>query len=115
VLSEVEQVCDWFVVIEGGRVIFQGPASALPGAQDRLTAAPERAEDLPRLAGLLAARGHSALVVDGHVAVELNGADAPIVAADVNRAAIDEGIVLVELHHARAGLESRYLHLVGKA
>jgi ABC-2 type transport system ATP-binding protein len=115
VLSEVEQVCDWFVVIEGGRVVFQGPASELPGAEDRLLVAPERAADLARLAELLAGRGHSARVVDGHVAVDLDGADAPIVAAGVNRAAMDEGIVLVELHHARAGLESRYLHLVGKA
>ena len=59
VLAELEQVCDWLIVIDGGRLIFQGPADELldrTGA--RLVVAPEHPADLDRLGGLLAAAGH---------------------------------------------------------
>ena len=38
--------------------------------------------------------------------------DATQLAAEINRRAHTAGIVLTELHHQRADLESRYLHLV---
>jgi ABC-2 type transport system ATP-binding protein len=114
VLSEVEQVCDWFIVIDDGRVVFQGPAVRLLGAENRLIAAPERPADLARLAAALERRGHDVHAGDGDVAVSVGDADPTLLAAALNRAAMEEGITLAELHRARADLESRYLSLIGR-
>jgi ABC-2 type transport system ATP-binding protein len=114
VLSEVEQICDWFIVIDDGRLVFQGPAALLLGEEDRLVAAPELPADLPRLAGLLEDRGHHVHAGDRDLAVPVGDAEPVALAAALNRAAMDEGIVLAELHRARADLESRYLSLIGK-
>jgi ABC-2 type transport system ATP-binding protein len=115
VLSEVEQVCDWFIVIDDGRILFQGPAARLLGEEDQLVVAPERRADLERLARALTAAGHEVQVGDGELGVPVDGADAFAFAAALNRAAMREGIVLAELHRARADLESRYLSLIGRA
>jgi hypothetical protein len=45
--------------------------------------------------------------------VAVDGVDATAMAADINRSAMDDGIVLAELSHERAGLEDRYLSMVG--
>jgi ABC-2 type transport system ATP-binding protein len=113
-LSEVEQVCDWFIALDAGRVAFAGPAAGLLG-QDRLIAAPEVRGDLPRLVRLLEAQGHQVHANGAEVAVALGDAEPTAAAAALNRAAMEEGIVLAELHRDRANLESRYLSLVGKA
>ena len=39
VLAELEQVCDWLIVIDGGRLVFQGPAAEL---LDQLGGEPRR-------------------------------------------------------------------------
>jgi ABC-2 type transport system ATP-binding protein len=115
VLSEVEQICDWLLVIDEGCLVFQGPATLLLGEEDRLVAAPEMPADLPRLVGLLEGRGHHVHAGDGDLAVSVGDAEPVALAAALNRAAMEEGIVLAELHRARADLESRYLSLIGKA
>jgi ABC-2 type transport system ATP-binding protein len=113
-LSEVEQICDWFIVIDQGRVVFQGPAALLLGEEDRLVAAPELPADLPRLVGLLEDQGHQVRLGPRDLAVPVGDAEPVALAAALNRAAMEEGIVLAELHSARADLESRYLSLIGK-
>jgi ABC-2 type transport system ATP-binding protein len=113
-LSEVEQICDWFIVIDQGRVVFQGPAALLLGEEDRLVAAPELPADLPRLVGLLEDRGHQVRVGPRDLAVPVGDVEPVALAAALNRAAMEEGIVLAELHRSRADLESRYLSLIGK-
>jgi ABC-2 type transport system ATP-binding protein len=114
VLSEVEQICDWFIVIDDGRVVFHGPAALLLGDEDRLVAAPEVSADLPRLVRLLEGRGHHVHAGERDLAVSVGDAEPAQLAAALNRAAMEEGIVLSELYRSRAGLESRYLSLVGK-
>ena len=45
-LSEIEAVCDHLVVIDGGRIRFQGPTRALvDGQRSEIVAAPEHAEE----------------------------------------------------------------------
>jgi len=113
VLAELEQVCDWLIVIDGGRVIFQGPAAELlnrTGAT--LVVAPEHPGDLERLRGLLATAGHDVEVGETQLHVEIGDADPRSLAATINRAAGDGGIVLAELHVARTSLEDRYLTMV---
>ena len=134
VLAELEQVCDWLIVIDGGRLVFQGPADELlDRTGTTLVVAPEHPADVERLRGLLAAAGHA--VEEGprraatraagaagaaggaarsgdHLLVAAAGADLRGVAAAINRAAAAEGIVLAELRVARTSLEDRYLTMV---
>ncbi|MCU1377324.1 MAG: type transport system ATP-binding protein [Acidimicrobiales bacterium] len=111
VLSELEQVCDWLVLIDTGRTLYQGPAADFLAGSDGLAVAPERPEDLLALADLLVAGGHLVEVRDDHLMAFMDG-DAKRAAAAVNRAAFDAGIVLVELHAQRSSLEERYLSMV---
>jgi ABC-2 type transport system ATP-binding protein len=113
VLSELEQVCDWLIVIDGGRVIFQGPAAdLLDGSGANLVVVPEHAADLGRLRGLLAAAGHDSEPGEHDLRIDAAGADPRKLAATVNRAAAGGGIVLAELRVARTSLEDRYLTMV---
>jgi len=112
-LSELEQICDWLVLIEAGRSIYQGPAAEFIGtSEDALSAVPEHRTDVDLLAAVLRSAGHRADVVDDRVVVrddDLAGRD---LAAAVNRSAHRDGIVLVELSPVRSSLEDRYLALV---
>jgi ABC-2 type transport system ATP-binding protein len=113
VLAELEQVCDWLIVIDGGRLVFQGPADELlarSGAS--VVVAPEHPEDLERLHGLLAAAGHDSRPGQDQLEVVVNGDDPRGLAAALNRAAGGGGIVLAELRVARTSLEDRYLTMM---
>jgi ABC-2 type transport system ATP-binding protein len=113
VLTELEQVCDWLIVIDGGRLIFEGPAAdLLDRSGANLVLAPEHPDDLERLRGLLAAAGHEARAGEGRLQIALHGGDPRGLAAAVNRAAGAGGIVLAELRVARTSLEDRYLSMV---
>ncbi len=113
VLTELEQVCDWLIVIDAGRLVFQGPASELlDGSDARLVVAPEHPGDLDRLRDVLATADHHSQIDDQQLQIPLNGADPRVLAAAVNRAAGTDGIVLAELHLSRTSLEERYLSMV---
>jgi ABC-2 type transport system ATP-binding protein len=117
-LAEVEQVCDWLVIIEQGRLVFEGSTvDLLAGGGDSLVVASEHPSDLPRLEALLQRRGLPS-TRNGHrlwVALEDlagRGQGSPTaVLAELNRAAMAEQITLVELSVARSHLEDRYLNL----
>jgi ABC-2 type transport system ATP-binding protein len=113
VLTELEQVCDWLIVIDGGRLIYEGPAAdLLDHGGARLVVAPEYPDDLARLRGLLAAAGHDSEPGESDLRIDLDGTDPRGLAAAVNRAANSGGIVLAELRVARTSLEDRYLTMV---
>jgi ABC-2 type transport system ATP-binding protein len=112
-LSELEQVCDWLVLIDTGRALYQGPTSdLLKGGATGLIVVPQRADDYPALRELLVNRGHEVALGDDRLTVSVNGADIDDIAASVNRAAFDAGMVLVELSPNRTTLEDRYLSMV---
>jgi ABC-2 type transport system ATP-binding protein len=118
-LAEVQHVCDWLVVVEHGRLVFQGPTARLLDGGDELTLGCEHAKDLPRLQALLTERGLAAVVTDDRVHVDLGyltQASATLDAggfssllAEINRAAMAEQVTLVELTINRPSLEDRYL------
>ncbi len=113
-LSELEQVCDWLVLIDTGRSLYQGATrDLLTGVAGGLAVMPQRADDLPSLQALLARRGLSARLGDDRLVVGVDGLDIGDLAASVNRAAFEAGMVLVELSPVRTTLEDRYLSLVG--
>jgi ABC-2 type transport system ATP-binding protein len=112
-LSELEQVCDWVVLIEGGRALYEGPTGdLLDDRGGRLAVVPERVADGAHLMELLRSRDFVVGHEDGRIVVRSDGRDHPAMAAAVNRMAFDAGIVLVELSPVRATLEERYLSMV---
>jgi ABC-2 type transport system ATP-binding protein len=114
VLAELEQVCDWLVVIDHGQLVFTGPArDLLDSAATNIVVEPEHADDLARLAATLAGAGHTPERHNGAtLLVGSPGGDARQLAADISRLAAGEGIALVELHARGHRLEERYLDLV---
>jgi ABC-2 type transport system ATP-binding protein len=108
-LGELEHVCDHVIMIDHGRLVYDGTVS---GLTDRLhtvvVAVPEHAADIGVLADLVASFGCVARVEDGAVR-----ADAPdAVLAPLNRAAHAKGITLVHLDLERPSLEQAFFDLV---
>ena len=113
-LSELEQVCDWLVLIDTGRSLYQGPtAELLHGEVGRLAVVTQRPDDRGALREVLVHRGHD-VQVDGDrlVVHNVDADDIRELAASVNRLAFDAGIVCVELSPQRSSLEDRYLSMV---
>jgi len=112
-LGELEQVCDWLIVLDRGGLVHLGPPDSLGGGADRLVL---EVADAARLDDLAAIVDTARLPVhrDGtSVAVTLDGdVDVSLLAAEINRRAHTAGIVLTELHHDRADLEDRYLRMI---
>ncbi len=115
-LAEVQQMCDWLVVVENGRRIYQGvTADLLSGARAELIVRSSRSADLPVLAEIAGAQGFPVEQGADRVRVGITGAsagDVDAVAGVINRAALDRGLILVELSIHRETLEDRYLELV---
>ena len=112
-LSELEQVCDWLVLIDTGRSVYQGPTrDLLNGVASSIAVAPQRPEDRRVLQQLLLSGGHHVEAQAERLVVSHDGADLVDLAAAVNEAAFDAGMVLVELSPLRSTLEDRYLSMV---
>jgi ABC-2 type transport system ATP-binding protein len=115
ILSELEHVSDWLIVIDEGSLLYQGPAVGFLGRVPLVLAlAPEQPGDLARLEAIARSDGHDAHRQDDDLVVPVVEADARAVAAALNRAAAASGIVLTELHLRRPSLESQYLAALGK-
>ena len=113
-LSELEQVCDWLVLIDTGRSLYQGPtADLLRGNASSLAVVAHRPDDHASLRDVLVDRGHDAQLDTDRLVVHTVGTDdLGELAASVNRIAFDAGIVLIELSPQRSSLEDRYLSMV---
>jgi ABC-2 type transport system ATP-binding protein len=114
ILSELEHVSDWLIVINDGSLLYQGPAERFLGRVPTVVAlAPEHLGDLDRLASLVRADGHDARRDEVELTVPVDERDARTVAAALNKAAGGHGIVLAEVHIRRPSLESQYLAAIG--
>src|SRR6266545_5600916 len=113
ILSELEQVCDWLIVIDEGSLVYQGPARDFLGrARTVIALAPEHLGDLERLAALARAGGHEPRREGNELIVPVPEDDPRVMAVALNKAAITQGIVLAELYVRRPSLESHYLAVV---
>ena len=110
-LGELQHVCDWLLMIEAGRQIYQGRTVDLLAGGARLRLRSEHPHDLPRLATLLRSHGLDPAVDDSALMVPADAVDDTGLAA-LSRAAADDGITLVELSRTAASLEERYGSLV---
>ncbi len=114
ILSELEHVSDWLIVINEGSLLYQGPAEGFLGRVPTVIAlTPEHPGDLDRLAALVRADGHDPRRTEAELTVPVDEHDARTVAAALNKAAVAHGIVLAELHTRRPSLESQYLAALG--
>ena len=111
-LSELEQVCDWLVLIETAVRSTRGRPSSCstPSPADSRSCPSGPTTTSP--CESCSSRGHDVQPHDDRLVVGINGSDVGDLAAAVNRAAFDAGIVLVELSPLRTTLEDRYLALV---
>ena len=115
-LGEVEHICDHLLMIQQGKLVFQGPVEDLFATQTaELLARPERPEQAGALIELVEQAGHRARPAveepPGTVAVD---ADASW-AADLNRLSTASGITLVHLSERPRRLEEAFFALTGGA
>ncbi len=104
-LGEVQQACDWLVMVEAGQLVWSGPTAQLLTGSEAVLGC-EHAGDLPRLAALLESRALQVRRVDDRLhAGPLTGDD---VLPGLNRAAAEVGITLSELRRQSATLEDQY-------
>ena len=113
ILSELEQVADWLLVVEAGRLVYAGDVAGLESrTSPEIVLAPLAEGELARLLTAVRAQGVDADVQDGSVVVALepgDGTGARQLAASLNATAASAGILLSELHVRRPTLESSYL------
>ncbi|MDX6344240.1 MAG: type transport system ATP-binding protein, partial [Trebonia sp.] len=111
-ISEIEQICDYVVMIRAGRLVHQGSVADLRATQQRdVIAAPEHDADLEQLAKVLADAGCTTTVqpAENTVRVETAG----LSAADLNRLAAGNGITLRQLAEQTRSLERAFFALTG--
>jgi len=111
-ISEIEQICDYVVMIRAGRLVHQGSVADLRATQQRdVIAAPEHDADLEQLAKLLEAAGCTTTMqpAENTVRVETAG----LSAADLNRLAARNGITLRQLAEQTRSLERAFFALTG--
>jgi ABC-2 type transport system ATP-binding protein len=111
-LAEIEAICDHLVMIDAGKIVFQGSMADLLDAQRaELVATPEFERDLEALVKLCQGAGHEARIDDGSVRVVADDDWAP----ELNRQAMAAGITLRGLRSMRASLEEAFFAITGAA
>ena len=109
-LSELELISDYLVMLRKGEVVFTGKMTDLMMAQQPIIIAKSLNEsDLEVLQGIAEKAGHHATVRDGalHVQGPANWA------IELNRAAFDAGITLSQLTPQLPNLEETFFEMTG--
>ncbi|RLK23063.1 ABC-2 type transport system ATP-binding protein [Micromonospora sp. M71_S20] len=111
-LGELEQVCDWLLILDHGELVYQGATEAFAVGVE-LSVAAEGNADTGRLAELLVAAGYPVRRRGDELVVQLGDRDGRTAAAHVNRIAHAGGVVLSVLHRRRPSLEDQVLARTG--
>lgn len=107
-LSEIEMISDYLVMLREGKVIFSGKTSDLLAAQKPLILAkPENQKDLVKLNQIAQGLGLDSKIKEDLVEAS---ADANF-AAKLNKAAFDAGITLTSLTSIRPTLEETFFEM----
>ena len=110
-LSEIEMISDYLVMLRQGKVIFSGKTIDLLAAQKPvIIAKPEDAKDLARLCEIASKLGERAVIKTDIVEVsgDIN------FSSKLNKAAFDAGIVLSSLTPVRPTLEDTFFEMTGE-
>lgn len=111
-ISEIEQVCDYVVMIRAGQLVHQGTVSDLRATQHSdVILAPEHDTDRGQLVKILETAGCTitGAPADEMIQVEADG----LSAADLNRLATANGITLRQLTEQTRSLERAFFALTG--
>ncbi len=107
-LAEVEQIADWIVLLNKGRVVYQGRLDALLARQQSvLVVAASETHDLAVVAAVARRRHYDSEMADGRLRV-LAPAD---FARDLNQEAMEAGVVLTQIYSERTSLEETFFFL----
>ena len=110
-LSEIEMISDYLVMLRQGKVIFSGKTIDLLAAQKPvIIAKPENAKDLVRLCEIASKLGERAVIKTD--VVEVSG-DINF-SSKLNKAAFDAGIILSSLTPVRPTLEDTFFEMTGE-
>ena len=109
-LSELEIISDYLVMLRKGEVVFAGKIEELLLAQQHVIIAKGQNEsDLEKILTLATGMGHSASIRNNEVHIQAN-ADW---GATLNRAAFDAGITLAQLSPQVPNLEETFFEMTG--
>ena len=110
-LSELEAICTYIVIIRFGELVFAGPMAELrEQTVAHIDFAPEHSEDARALADALTSAGWR---IDGR-ADGLRAVHAAGRAADLNRAATAAGFTLTHLVESQDSLEALFLDMTSR-
>jgi len=109
-LSEIEMISDYLVMLREGKVIFSGKTSDLLAAQKPITLArPENSNDLNKLVEIATKLAKKSKIKDGQIEI-----DAELgFASTFNKAAFESGIILASLTSIRPTLEETFFEMTG--
>jgi ABC-2 type transport system ATP-binding protein len=109
-LSELEIISDYLVMLRKGEVVFAGKIEELLLAQQHVIIAKgQNPGDLEKILTLATGMGHNASIRNNEVHIQAN-ADW---AATLNRAAFDAGITLAQLSPQVPNLEETFFEMTG--
>ena len=109
-LSELEMISKYLVMLRKGEVIFAGPIQELlQRNKPTIVAKPTSPNSLPFLAEIINKTGHTAVIEADHVRVDADES----FAVTLNKLAFESGIVLAQLTPVRASLEETFFELTG--
>lgn len=112
VLAELQHVSNWLVIVDHGRLLYEGPASDfLDRAESRLIVAAGAPAELGRLRSILESNGFGTKLEGEAIAFPVAPERIRAAGAEVNRIAAAHGITLAEIQPVRTTLEDRYLAL----
>jgi ABC-2 type transport system ATP-binding protein len=110
-LSEIEMISEYLVMLREGKVIFYGKtAELLAQQQPVIVAKSKRTTDLKKLLKIAKDSGHSASIIAGAVHVISDST----FAAEFNELAFDAGITLSSLNAVLPTLEETFFEMTGE-
>jgi ABC-2 type transport system ATP-binding protein len=107
-LTELEHISDWIIILQQGHVVYQGTVTALAAGDSEVVVAPASPSDLAQLEQVCASQ-NVPYRIDGQRLV----VSAPQgFAAFLGRETLDRRIALVELSTRQASLEDAFFDLI---
>jgi ABC-2 type transport system ATP-binding protein len=107
-LAEVEQIADWIILLNQGKVVYQGwMDTLLTGRQGALVVGAANEDELRIVAAVARKQQYESELVDGHLRVLAPAG----FARALNRSAMEAGVVLTELYSERTSLEETFFSL----
>lgn len=107
-LSELEMISKYLVMLRKGAVVFAGPIQdLLHRNKPTIVARPSSVNSLSYLAELIEKTGHKVIIEDDHVRVDAEES----FAATINKIAFEGGVLLTQLTPVRPSLEETFFEL----